>query len=192
MVGPAQAAFWRVGRQVADAMAKPAKLLTPALYPELARLKADDHHHAMWRLARNVGLLAGGVGLVLLAVSALAGPSLLTLVMGKAFAPAADVMTWQVGAAVIGVFALPLEPMLISLGKPGAAVRVRLAVSVMFLAILPFLVTRFGLIGAGAGLAAAAGALALGMLWFILRENGNRRVAATTAPEPVESLKGDD
>lgn len=192
MVGPAQAAFWRVGRQVADAMAKPAKLLTPALYPELARLKADDHHHAMWRLARNVGLLAGGVGLVLLAVSALAGSSLLTLVMGKAFAPAADVMTWQVGAAVIGVFALPLEPMLISLGKPGAAVRVRLAVSVMFLAILPFLVTRFGLIGAGAGLAAAAAALALGMLWFILRENGNRRVAATPAPATVESLKGDD
>src|SRR3989344_1142451 len=190
LVGPSQAAFWRIGRQVADALAKPAKLLTPALYPELARLRADDRHHAMWRLARNVGLLAGGGGLVILGASAPARPALLTLVMGKAFAPAADVMNWQVGAAVIGVFALPLEPMLISLGKPGAAVRVRLAVSAAFLAALPFLVTRFGLIGAGAGLAAAAGALALGMLWFILRENGTRREAATPAPEP-ESLKGD-
>lgn len=190
MVGPAQAAFWRVGRQVADALAKPAKLLTPALYPELARLRAEDQHHAMWRLARNVGLLAGGVALVMLAASWLAGPTVLRLVMGKAFEPAAAVMTWQVGAAVIGVFALPLEPMLISLGKPGAAVRVRLAVSAAFLAMLPFLVTQFGLIGAGAGLAAAAGALALGMLWFILRENGSRREAATPAPDP-ESLKGD-
>ena len=190
LVGPAQAGFWRVGRQVADALAKPAKLLTPALYPELARLRADDRHHAMWRLARNVGLLAGGVALVMLAVSAFAGPALLTVVMGKAFEPAAEVMTWQVGAVVIGVFALPLEPMLISLGKPGAAVRVRLAVSAAFLAILPFLVTRFGLIGAGAGLAAAAGALALGMLWFILRENGTRRAAATPATDS-ESLKGD-
>jgi O-antigen/teichoic acid export membrane protein len=190
MVGPAQAAFWRVGRQVADALAKPAKLLTPALYPELARLRAEDHHHAMWRLARNVGLLAGGVAVVMLAVTAFAGPAVLTLVMGKAFEPAANVMTWQVGAAVIGVFALPLEPMLISLGKPGAAVRVRLLVSALFLAMLPFLVTQFGLIGAGGGLAAAAGALALGMLWFILRENGIRQAAATPAPEP-ESLKGD-
>jgi O-antigen/teichoic acid export membrane protein len=190
MVGPSQAGFWRVGRQVADAMAKPAKLLTPALYPELARLRADNHHHAMWRLARNVGLLAGGVALVMLAISAFAGPTLLTLVMGKAFEPASNVMTWQVGAAVIGVFALPLEPMLISLGKPGAAVRVRLAVSAAFLAILPFLVTRFGLIGAGAGLAAAAGGLALGMLWFILRENGIREVAVTPATDS-ESLKGD-
>ena len=191
LVGPSQAAFWRVGRQVADAIAKPAKLLTPALYPELARLRADGRGHAMWRLARNVGLLAGGVGLVLLALSAFAGPALLTLVMGQGFAPAADVMTWQVGAAVIGVFALPLEPMLISLGKPGLAVWVRLAVSAAFLAVLPFLVTQFGLIGAGAGLAAAAGALALGMLWFILKENGIRRRPAPPATDSAERLKGE-
>jgi O-antigen/teichoic acid export membrane protein len=192
MIGPSQAAFWRVGRQVADAIAKPAKLLTPALYPELARLRADNQHAAMWRLARNVGLLAGSVGAVLLAVSAAFGPGLLTVVLGQAFAPAAAVMTWQVAAAVVGVFALPLEPMLISLGKPGAAVRVRLGVSATFLALLPFLVTRFGLIGAGAGLGAAAVALALGMLWFILRENGNRRAAADPkASAPPQRLEDD-
>jgi O-antigen/teichoic acid export membrane protein len=137
-----------------------------------------------------VGLLAGGVGLVLLAVSAIAGPFLLTLVMGESFAPAAHVMTWQVAAVVISVFALPLEPMLISLGKPGRAVWVRLAVSAAFLTVLPFLVARFGLIGAGAGLAAAAGLLALGMLWFILRENGLRR-GGTPGTEPPDRLEGD-
>ena len=191
MVGPAQAAFWRVGRQVADAIAKPAKLLIPALYPELARLHSERRHVAMWRLARNVGLIAGGFGTALLAISALAGPALLTTVMGRGFSPASDVMTWQVAAAVIGVFALPLEPMLISLGKPGRAVRVRLVVSAAFLAILPFLVTQFGLIGAGAGLVAASAALALGMLFFMLRENGNRQDRAIVPPDP-DSLKGDD
>ncbi len=185
LAGPSQAAFWRVGRQVADAIAKPAKLLTPALYPELARLRAEGRHGAMWRLSRNVGALAGAVGAVLLALSALAGPALLALVMGQAFAPAGVVMTWQVGAAVIGVFALPLEPLLISLGKPGAAAGVRLAVGASFLTALPFLVERFGLIGAGAGLAAASGALALGMLGFILREDGNRRSGAPSAPDPT-------
>jgi hypothetical protein len=84
LVGPAQAAFWRVGRQVADAIAKPAKLLTPALYPELARLRAEQRYGEMWRLARQVGLLAGGVGAVLLAISAFAGPPLLATVMGRA------------------------------------------------------------------------------------------------------------
>lgn len=190
LVGPAPAAFWRVGRQVADAIAKPAKLLTPALYPELARLYADERQNAMWRLASRVGLIAGGIGVLLLAITAFAGPQLLTLVMGDAFAPAALVMTWQVAAAVIGIFALPLEPMLISLGKPGAAVVVRVAISAVFLAALPFLVDHFGLIGAGAGLAVATAALAVGMLWFILREDGIRRGGDPTARDADENLKG--
>ena len=129
--------------------------------------------------------------MVLLAISAFAGPPLLAAVMGPAFATAGVVMTWQVGAAVIGILALPLEPMLISLGKPGLAVRVRLLVGALFLAILPWLVTRFGLIGAGAGLVGAAGALALGMLWFILKESGNRPEALSPIPAPDERLEGE-
>ncbi len=190
LVGPTSAAFWRVGRQVADAIAKPAKLMVPALYPELARLRTEQRYGAMWRLATQVGLLGGCLGAVLLSISIFAGPPLLTAVMGPGFAPAATVMTWQVGAAVIGVLALPLEPMLISLGKPGLAVRVRLVVGVLFLAILPLLVTRFGLIGAGAGLVAASCALALGMLWFILKENRTRKDQAASSRSP-DNLEGD-
>jgi len=190
LVGPMHAAFWRVGRQVADAIAKPAKLMVPALYPELAKLRAESRHAAMWKLATQVGLLGGAVGAVLLMVSAFAGPPLLALVLGRDFAAAATVMTWQVGAAVIGVFALPLEPMLVSIGKPGLAVRVRLVVGALFLAILPLLVAEFGLIGAGAGLAAAACALALGMLWFILKENGTHRTSMA-APRVPDNLEGD-
>jgi O-antigen/teichoic acid export membrane protein len=191
LVGPAQAAFWRVGRQVADAMAKPAKLVTFALYPELARLRAEDRHDAMWRLAKQIGLLAGGSGLVLLLAAAVAGRPLLGLVLGQGFGPAASVMVWQVAAAVVGIFALPLEPMLISLGNPGAAVRVRLVVSVAFLLAMPVLAGRYGLTGAGAGLVGASTALAVGMLLFILRENGNRRPSAPTAPVPDDRLKGE-
>jgi len=170
LVGPAQAAYWRVGRQVADAVAKPARLLSPALYPELARLRAGGSHQTMWRLAGHIALLAGGMCLVLLAASAWAGPPLLILVMGQAFAPAAAIMTWQVGAVAIGLFALPLEPMLISLGRTGAAVGVQLVVGLGYLAALPLLLSRFGLVGAGAGLVAAEAGLALGFLWFLLRE----------------------
>jgi O-antigen/teichoic acid export membrane protein len=135
-----------------------------------------------------VGLLSGAVAGLLLVLSLFAGGPLIRLVMGEAFAPAAVVMTWQVAAAVIGIIGLPLEPMLISMGKPGRAVLVRLAASAGFLAALPFLTTRFGLIGAGAGLAAATGALVLGMLWFILRENGNRREEGP-ATETVQRLE---
>jgi O-antigen/teichoic acid export membrane protein len=192
IVGPAQAAFWRVGRQVADAIAKPAKLLVPALYPELARLRAAQGERVMWRLALQVGVLAGGVGLVLLGVSAVAGRPLLSLVMGTDFAPAAALMTWQVGAAVIGVFALPLEPMLISLGHPGSAVRVRIVVSVCYLAALPLIVQHFGLIGAGVALVCAAAALAVGMLGMLLRRGRTFRATEETTCDPAPGrVKGE-
>jgi O-antigen/teichoic acid export membrane protein len=179
LVGPAQAGFWRLGRQVADAIAKPAKLLTPALYPELARLRVAQGEAEMARLAAQVGLLTGGFSLVIVAIAAFAGEPLLTLVMGAAFAPAAELMTWQVAAAAIAIFALPLEPMLVSQGRPGAALRVRLVVSLAFLACLMPLVEHWGARGAAIGLVAAAAALALGNLGMLLwRPRGRRRQQA--------------
>jgi O-antigen/teichoic acid export membrane protein len=164
MLGPAEAALWRVARQIADALAKPARLLIPALYPELAKLNATEGRRAMTRLAISVGLVGGGGATVLLAITLFAGEALLTFVMGPEFGGAADTMTWQVAAAVIGVWALPLEPMLVSLGRPDVALRVRLVAAVVFLAALAPLIRAFGLNGAGAGLVGAALAMGLGLL----------------------------
>jgi O-antigen/teichoic acid export membrane protein len=164
-LGVADAALWRVARQVADGLAKPARLLIPALYPELARLHATEGLDAMKRLAGKIGLIGGGVATLLLAVVLVAGGPLLGLVMGPGFTHAAGTMSWQVAAAVIGVWALPLEPMLVSLGKPGAALRVRIVVAIVFLAGLRWAIAAFGLTGAGAALVAATIAVALGMLF---------------------------
>lgn len=179
MLGPGPAALWRIGRQVADALAKPAKLLVPALYPELARLHATQGEGAMRRLALQVGLLGGGVGTLLLLISAFAGGPLLALVMGDGFAAASGVMTWQVAAAVIGIWALPLEPMLVSLGRPGDALKVRLVVSIAMLASLVPVIERFGAQGAGAALVAGVGAMGLGM-FLMLQLKAGRRVAASS------------
>lgn len=169
LLGPAEAGLWRVGRQIADAIAKPAKLLSPALYPELARLRTARGEATMWRLASRIALTAGAVGAVLFALSAFAGAPLLRLIMGAGFEAAAGVMTWQVAAAVIGLLALPLEPMVISLGRAGAAVRVRMVVTVGFAVLLPPAVQSYGLHGAGAMLVLASAALGLGMLTPLLR-----------------------
>lgn len=189
MVGPAQAGFWRLGRQVADAIAKPAKLLTPALYPELARIRVAEGEGQMARLAAQVGLMTGGFSLLIVAVAAFAGAPLLSLVMGKAFAPAASLMTWQVAAAAIGIFALPLEPMLVSLGRPGAALRVRMVVSAAFLAALPLLIGEWGAKGAAIGLVAAAAAMALGNLGMLLRGPRGPRGQEAACEDPASGAK---
>jgi O-antigen/teichoic acid export membrane protein len=181
VVGAAPAALWRIGRQVADSLAKPARLLVPALYPELARLHATKGERAMRKLALQVGLLGGGIGTVLLLISATAGRPLLSLIMGESFGAAAGVMTWQVGAAVVGIWSIPLEPMLVSLGRPGDAVKVRLIVSVILLAALVPIVQTFGLTGAGAALVAAMAGLAIGM--FVMLQFKAAKPHVSTAHE---------
>ncbi|KRA59415.1 teichoic acid transporter [Caulobacter sp. Root655] len=186
VLGPAQAALWRVGRQVADGMAKPAKLLVPALYPELAKLKATGGEKEMHKLAGQIGVMGGAVAGVLLLVCVLFGGPLLTLVMGKPFAAAAPIMTWQVAAAAIGMLALPLEPMLVSMNKAGFALRVRGAVCAIYLVALVPIIRALGLTGAGVALVAAAAAMALGMFWAL-----RRSLAQTSAAKDDEQTCAD-
>jgi O-antigen/teichoic acid export membrane protein len=178
MLGPTQAAYWRIGKQVADGMAKPARLMVPALYPELAKMRAAGGQKAMTKLAMQVGLIGGGAAAALLVVSLVAGEWILDIVMGKAFGAAAGVMNWQVAAAAIAVLSLPLEPMLVSMRAAGAALAVRLVVVIAYLAALAPLINAFGLTGAGAALVASALAMAVGM-YFMAR----RRLARLAAEE---------
>lgn len=187
MLGPVQAAYWRIGKQVADGMAKPARLMVPAMYPELAKMRAAGGQQAMTKLAVQIGLIGGAAAGVLLLVSLVAGRWILEIVMGKAYGAAAGVMNWQVAAAAIGVMTLPLEPMLVSMRAAGAALAVRLVVVVAYLAALVPLIEAFGLTGAGAALVASALAMAAGM-YFMAR----RRLARLATEEDSARTNKDD
>ncbi len=184
ILGPTQAAYWRIGKQVADGMAKPARLMVPALYPELAKLRAAGGQQAMTKLAMQIALIGGAAAGVLLLVSLVAGRWILETVMGPAFGAAAGVMNWQVAAAAIGVMTLPLEPMLVSMRAAGAALMVRLVVVIAYFAALVPLIRTFGLAGAGAALVASALALAIGM-YFMARLR-LARLAADEGPAATD------
>ena len=96
-------------------------------------------------------------------------------------------MTWQVAAAAIGILALPLEPMLVSMRAAGAALRVRVVVCAVFLLTLTPLVKTFGLNGAGGALVGAALAMATGM-FLTLRV----RLAQSAALRDNEASCADD
>ncbi|USQ94097.1 lipopolysaccharide biosynthesis protein [Caulobacter sp. RL271] len=187
MLGPAQAASWRIGKQVADGMAKPARLMVPALYPELAKMRAAGSQQAMNKLAVQIALIGGAAAGVLLLVSLLAGYWILEKVVGPGYGAAAGVMNWQVAAAAIGVMTLPLEPMLVSMRAAGSALTVRLVVVIAYLAALGPLINTFGLTGAGAALVAAALGMGIGM-YFMAR----RRLARLAAEEDSARTTKDD
>jgi O-antigen/teichoic acid export membrane protein len=168
-LGPSAAALYRVARQVATAIVKPTRLVMPALYPELARLWAIGNTKALYRLVMQVALSGGALATGLLIVAAFGGSWALRTALGDAFAGAAPVMTWLVGSAAIGIWALPLEPFLISTGRATAAFVTRAAVTVLYLPCLFFGLERYGLLGAGYATVAAMGLLFLVQFAVVLQ-----------------------
>lgn len=188
IVGPAQAALFRIARQFATAIAQPAKLVVAALYPELARLRAADDLRGLKRLAMQVGLAGGVVGTLIVGLTMIFGQPLLRLIMGEGFGAASVVMTWLVAAVAIEIWALPLEPMLVSLGRPGIAVRVRIAVSILYVAALFPLVRAFGLTGAGAATVGASLLMLVGMLVSVLVWYRSGGGSARESPLPASPV----
>lgn len=178
----AAAAMFRIGWQVANVIAGLVKMVIGALYPEMARLWADQDHRGLWKVTVRVGLISGAVGTVLVLVAAFAGGPLLGVVLGPSFQKASEVMTWLVAAAMVNAWALPLEPLLISTGRAGAAVKVRIAASALYLLAIVPLVRRFGLDGAGLCSVIAALVMAAGMTIYVAP--WRMRAAARTNPAP--------
>jgi O-antigen/teichoic acid export membrane protein len=159
MLGPAEAALFALARQFGEAALKPSRFLTPALYPELARLAAEEDRAALRRLVWRGLRLSALVALGLLAGLALLGPWLLRLVGGPEGAAAYPVMLLLAAASSVGFAGFALEPLLVSAGRHGLALRLR---AVATAAYVPLALAGLALLGlAGAGWAALVQALGL-------------------------------
>lgn len=156
LLGAGSAALYRVARQLSEAVTAPVKLLTPSIYPELARLSARKAIAEMRRFILRASLLAGAGASLMVTVLIFAGPLLLNLIAGPKLAAAYGVMCVLGAAAALRLWAFPLEPMLISSGLAGAALRIRIGATLAYLALLFLLCPLLGLIGAGAALLLAA------------------------------------
>lgn len=161
LIGAPQAALFRIARQVAEAAAKPVKLMTTAIYPEFARFATLNRLDALWGfLGRTLRLSGIGAGLCAL-VLYVAGPWILTLIGGAEVVAAFNAMLLLGLAALIGVGTFALEPALISIGEASTALRIRVAATVLYLPSLVVLVPLAGIEGAGVAAVIAATAIAL-------------------------------
>ncbi|WP_181408071.1 lipopolysaccharide biosynthesis protein [Pararhizobium mangrovi] len=147
--GAHDAGLFRIARQVSTAAARPAKLMTPVLYPELARLYSEGATRALRLLALRISLVAGGIGTLALLVLVLFGGHLIALAFGPAYADAKMVMLWLFGAAIVGIWGLPLEPMLVSTGHATLALVLRAVSTAAYLAVLFPAMRGYGLEGVG-------------------------------------------
>lgn len=173
LLGAREAALYRIAKQVANAVAKPAKLVVPALYPELAKMAQSGDRRGLRKLVVQLTLAGGGLATGLLLIALLVGKPLLGWVMGPEFVAAHGVMLWLLASSVIGIWAVPLEPLLISIGLASRAFRLRLAVTLIYVPLLYLLVAYDGDWGGlrGAGLASVVGMglLLIGQSWLVRR-----------------------
>jgi len=168
LLGAEGAAMYRIARNTANVIAKPALLVRQAVYPDLARL----HHHRddnFGKLVVSMGLFMGVPALALALASVWLGRPLLELVLGAAFVPAAPLLTWLAFAATLELAAAPLRPAGYALGRGSAVLAVQVVCVLAFIAAFQILTPRAGLEGPGIAAAIMACGLLIGTAMVVRR-----------------------
>ena len=187
IAGPAAAGLYKVAREIGTAVGKPVDLLNQALYPDLARLASARDWPGLTRIAVRAGLLAGGVAALLYLLALVAGEAIIGALFGREFAAAAPVLQLLVLATAISVTVFAAEPVLYALGRPDVLLKMSALVNGGLFALMAWMLTRMGLIGAGwaSVIAAAAGAL-LAVACTLATLRG--RAAAATAADTADGM----
>ena len=174
VMGPTAAALYAVGQRGSTAIAQPSGNLGQAAYAELAKLIAAGGRGREVRqvVARSV-LIAMTVAVPIVLLVALFGKPFAVLIGGQQFAAAGAIMLWLVLARTVLLVGPPASAALVALGRPGLSVKGNIFCSLALLPLLPLLMHRYGLAGAGfhALLTASAIALVLGSLAW--RQSGS-------------------
>ena len=155
------ALFFKVARDCATVVARPAILLSQAIYPDLTRLWHDDYRKFR-RLVVRVCLIAGCAGLGLTVLALLFGDLLLALIKPELSA-ATTLLAWLVLAAAFELGGAALTPAGYAMDRAGWILSARTTGTLVFLSGYFLLTAEFGL--EGVGMAASAGSMAL---WLAL------------------------
>lgn len=147
LLSPAATGLYRVASSIIDAVQSPIDLMAKAVHPELMRY--DPASGRPWRLMMRTMVLGTLVALVAWLLIGLFGETLLTLLFGAQFAPAAPLLTVLLILPVIATLAFPLPAMFYSLGRPAGPLVANLIGAVIFVGSLPLLAASHGLVGAG-------------------------------------------
>lgn len=172
LLGPAAAGLFKVASTLCDSAGKPADLLARGFYPEIMRL--DPATRRPWRLALRSGLLAGGIGVLVMLVVWLGGEPVIGLVFGSKYLEAFDLLQLMVISLVVTTVTFPLESLLYMVGRPRAALVAELSATVVYLFVLVALCHTHGLMGAGVAYVMGVVAVALCMLVPTLASYRNR------------------
>ncbi|WP_298282098.1 lipopolysaccharide biosynthesis protein [Acidocella sp.] len=148
VLGGAGATLYRVATQVSDALMQPAVFLSPALYPEFVRLREQQDWANLRKMTWRICRLLSAFSVPILLIMYFAGPAILALMLGKHISHTRELLLWMTTASIIGLWSVPLEPLLISLGRAKTVLHGRLWFLLPCLPLFYVLTRRYGVEGA--------------------------------------------
>lgn len=172
VLGPASAGLFKIAATFFDSASKPADLMSRSFYPEIMRL--DPASRQPWMLAVRSGLIAGGIGLVVLLVVLLGGEPAIAFVFGQRYVAAFDLLQLMTVSLIVTMASFPLESLLYMVGRPRAALVAQGTATLAYAALLFGLTHWMGLTGAGIAYVAGVTLTALFMTVPTLSAYRNR------------------
>jgi len=160
--GPAAAGAFRMAFQIAQALAKLSQLLSRAAFPEIVRAVRTSGVVVLKDMIGKLIVGSAGGGLVILAVIALAGQTVLTLVGGAEYAPAYPILLWLAAAGCVDLAIVSFEPILMAMHRAGTAFIARAVATAVMLGAMSILAPLYA--GTGAAIAMLIGSLASAIL----------------------------
>ncbi len=177
VAGPSAAGLFKIGRDVATAISKPAELLNQSIYPEFARLGSRGDWQDFKALIMRGGVVAGSGALVMLVLSFFAGHQFISFFFGPAFTQAYLPLILLVATAGMTLIGFPMDPALYAMGRPSIPLRIDTVVIVaIYLPMLVILTRIYGPAGAAVTSLAAAASSVAAMTFFTTTELRRRVV----------------
>jgi O-antigen/teichoic acid export membrane protein len=170
VLGPAAAGVLALAQRATNVLQQPAVLLAQASYSVLADEVARKDFAGLRRTVWRSTALAFAIGLGITAVLMLFGDRLLALIGGKSFVMGAGLLLLIALSRGLALAAAPLVSGLAAIGQAERLVAITTVTGLLLYPLLPLLLWRFGLAGAGwhALLQGLVAAVALG--WYFARD----------------------
>lgn len=150
VLGPGAAGLYRVAKEFSSVLLKPAsKLFGRAIYPDLARLSAQNNNSERRHMIIKTAFLIGSIAICVFLIFVLFGHQMINLSVGTEFTASYITMIWLCGAGVISSAGFALEPLLISAGLIRQTVIARTIATLIFIPLLYLLLLQYDIVGAG-------------------------------------------
>lgn len=164
-VGTSAAGIFRLAAQLAQALAKISQLIARAAFPEVVRLARAAPPRQLGRLLPRTYLGGTLAALAIMAIVALAGRQILSLIGGSDFGDAYPMLLWLTAAGCMEMIVISAETVMTALHRAGVVFAIRAIAAAAMGACALILMPVYG--AAGAAMAVFAGSSGVALLLVI-------------------------